>query len=227
MSMPFYVAPEQVMKDRADYARKGIARGRSLAAVVFDDGILVCAENPSTTLRKVSEIYDRIAFAGVGKYNEFDQLRIAGVRHADLKGYSYSREDVDARGLANAYAQILGQVFTHEMKPMEVEILVAEVGTDATHDRLFHILYDGTVMDEQHFTVLGGEADAIRTRLEEAWQPSLSLAAAMAAAVAALSGPDRELTSDDLEAGVLERSTARRAFRRVERAEIAELLAGA
>ncbi len=128
MSMPFYVAPEQVMKDRADYARKGIARGRSLVAVTYDDGILLCAENSSATLRKVSEIYDRIAFGGVGKYNEFDSLRIAGVRAADLKGYSYSREDVDARSLANQYAQILGNVFTHEMKPMEVEILIAEVG---------------------------------------------------------------------------------------------------
>ena len=226
MSMPFYVAPEQVMKDRADYARKGIARGRSLAAVVFDRGILICAENPSTTLRKVSEIYDRIAFAGVGKYNEFDQLRIAGVRHADLKGYSYSREDVDARSLANAYAQILGQVFTHEMKPMEVEILVAEVGEDPSHDRLFHILYDGTVMDEQNVTVLGGEADAIRTRLDEAWQPGLSLAGALAAVVSALAGPDRELGAEDLEAGVLERSDLRRAFRRVERSELEELLGG-
>src|SRR4051795_12249050 len=128
MSMPFYVAPEQVMKDRADYARKGIARGRSLVGLVCTEGIVVVAENPSSTLRKVSEIYDRIAFAGVGKYNEFDQLRISGVRAADLKGYSFSREDVDARSLANQYAQILGQVFTHEMKPLEVEILVAEVG---------------------------------------------------------------------------------------------------
>ncbi|MGZ4785941.1 MAG: proteasome subunit alpha, partial [Acidimicrobiales bacterium] len=161
MSMPFYVAPEQVMKDRADYARKGIARGRSLAAVVYDQGILICAENPSSTLRKISEIYDRIAFAGVGKYNEFDQLRIAGVRAADLKGYAYSREDVDARSLANQYASILGQVFTHEMKPMEVEILVAEVGDVPAGDQLFHILYDGTVMDEKRFSVLGGDADTI------------------------------------------------------------------
>ena len=128
MSMPFYVAPEQMMKDRADYARKGIARGRALVALVYDDGVAMVAENPSNTLRKVSEIYDRIAFAGVGKYNEFDQLRVDGVRAADLKGYQYSRDDVDARSLANRYAQILGQVFTHEMKPMEVEILVAEVG---------------------------------------------------------------------------------------------------
>ncbi len=224
MSMPFYVAPEQVMKDRADYARKGIARGRSLAAIVYDDGIVICAENPSNTLRKVSEIYDRIAFAGVGKYNEFDQLRIAGVRHADLKGYSYSREDVDARGLANAYAQILGQVFTHEMKPMEVEILVAEVGTDISQDRLFHILYDGTVMDQQRLTVLGGEADAIRIRLEEAAAPDLTLGAALRAVVSALAGPDRELTADDLEAGVLERSATRRAFRRLDPAELSELL---
>src|SRR3954454_19230595 len=214
MSMPFYVAPEQVMKDRADYARKGIARGRSLAAVVYDDGILIAAENPSRSLHKVSEIYDRIAFAGVGKYNEFDSLRIAGIRHADIKGYQFSREDVDARSLANAYAQILGQIFTHEMKPMEVEILVAEVGPSAENDSLYHILYDGTVMDESNFSVLGGEADAIATRLEESWEPGLSLATALQIAVTALAGPDRELSADDLEAAVLERSSARRAFRR-------------
>src|SRR6188508_2934937 len=145
MSMPFYVAPEQMMKDRADYARKGIARGRALVA-----------ENASDTLRKVSEIYDRIAFAGVGKYNEFDQLRVAGVRAADLKGYQYSRDDVDARSLANSYAGILGQIFTHEMKPMEVEILVAEVGLEPAEDQMFHILYDGTVVDQADFMVLGG-----------------------------------------------------------------------
>src|SRR3954471_10107612 len=151
MSMPFYVAPEQVMKDRADYARKGIARGRALIAMVYAEGILICAENTSNTLHKVSEIYDRIAFAGVGRYSEFDQLRIAGVRHADLKGYSFSREDVDARSLANAYAQILNNVFTHEIKPLEVEILVAEITEQPVDDQLYHILYDGTVMDEDRF----------------------------------------------------------------------------
>ena len=161
MTMPFYVSPEQVMKDRADYARKGIARGRSLVAMSAAEGIVIVAENPSRTLYKISEIYDRIAFAGVGKYNEFDQLRIAGVRHADLKGYSYSREDVDARSLANAYAQMLGQIFTHEMKPMEVEILVAEVGVDPEHDQIFHILYDGSVVDEDRYSVIGGDAESI------------------------------------------------------------------
>ena len=226
MSMPFYVAPEQVMKDRADYARKGIARGRSLAAVQYDDGILICAENQSNTLRKVSEIYDRIAFAGVGRYNEFDQLRIAGVRHADLKGYQFSREDVDARSLANQYAQMLGQIFTHEMKPLEVEILVAEVGSTVDEDQLFHIQYDGTVGDESGFTVLGGEAEAITERLRSAWQEGLDLGAALRAAVAALAGPDRTLVADDLEAAVLSRSTERRrAFRRLEGEELAGLLA--
>jgi proteasome alpha subunit len=159
VSMPFYVAPEQVMKDRADYARKNIARGRPLAAVRFAGGILICAENSSNNLHKVSEIYDRIAFAGVGRYNEFDSLRVAGVRAADLKGYSYSREDVDARGLANQYGQILNNIFTHELKPMEVEILVAEVGAEGAPDALYHILYDGSVLDEQGFSVLGGEAE--------------------------------------------------------------------
>jgi len=226
MSMPFYVAPEQVMKDRADYARKGIARGRSLCAVTYDDGILICAENSSATLRKVSEIYDRIAFAGVGKYNEFDQLRVAGVRHADLKGYSYSREDVDARSLANAYAQMLGQIFTHEMKPMEVEILVAEIGDEPGHDELFHILYDGSVVDEERFSVLGGEADTITGRLEASWADDLDLPRALRAAVDALTGPDRSLTGRELEVAVLARSNGRRKFARIEGTRLEELLAG-
>ncbi len=222
--MPFYVAPEQVMKDRADYARKGIARGRSLVALVYEGGILLCAENPSATLRKISEIYDRIAFAGVGKYNEFDQMRIAGVRAADLKGYTYSREDVDARSLANNYAQILGQVFTHEMKPMEVEILVAEVTSDASDDQLFHILYDGTVMDEDRFSVLGGEADAISTRLGATYESGLSIGNALGVAVRSLSGDDRTIDASDLEVAVLERTAERRAFRRIDRSDLPALL---
>jgi proteasome alpha subunit len=226
MSMPFYVAPEQVMKDRADYARKGIARGRSLVAVISTDGIVVAAENPSSTLRKVSEIYDRIAFAGVGKYNEFDQLRIAGVRHADLKGFAFSREDVDARSLANQYAQILGNVFTHEMKPMEVEILVSEVGDDPADDQLFHILYDGTLVDESRFSVLGGEAEAIGQRLEEAWSEGMALPQALAASVTALAGPERTLEASDLEVAVLGRGGERRRFRRLEDDEVSAALAG-
>jgi proteasome alpha subunit len=227
MSMPFYVAPEQVMKDRADYARKGIARGRSLAALSFEGGIVVCAENPSNTLHKVAEIYDRIAFAGVGKYNEFDQLRKFGVRTADLTGYQFSREDVNANSLANQYAQILGNVFTHEMKPMEVEILVVEVGETPDLDAAFHILYDGTVMDEHRYSALGGDAEAIADRLEEAWQPDLDLAGAVATAVGALAGPDRTLAIDDLEVAVLERGAARRAFRRLTDAELGPLLPAA
>jgi proteasome alpha subunit len=224
MSMPFYVAPEQVMKDRADYARKGIARGRALVGLISADGILIVAENRSSTLRKVSEIYDRIAFAGVGKYNEFDQLRIAGVRHADLKGYSFSREDVDARSLANQYAQILGQVFTHEMKPMEVEILVAEVGEDPSGDQLYHLLYDGTVIDESRYSVLGGDADAISERMSEAWQDGMTLADALRVAVDALSGPERTLGAADLEVALLGRSNGRRTFRRLPDADVAAVV---
>ncbi len=215
MSMPFYVAPEQVMKDRADYARKGIARGRAMVAVRYADGIALVAENPSNTLRKISEIYDRIAFAGVGKYNEFDQLRVAGVRAADLKGYQYSRDDVDARSLANQYAQILGQIFTHEMKPMEVEILVAEVGAEPDGDQLFHILYDGTVMDERRWSVLGGDAEAIIARMEETYSDDQTLEAAVKEAAAALAGPDRTLVADDLEVAALSRRNGRRCFRRL------------
>jgi len=224
MTMPFYVAPEQVMKDRADYARKGIARGRALVAAVFADGILVTAENPSRSLHKINEIYDRIAFAGVGRYNEFDQLRVAGVRHADTKGFAYSREDVDARSLANVYAQYLGQVFTHEMKPLEIEILVAELGVDGGSDQLYHILYDGTVFDEERYTVLGGEAEAIAGRMDSSWTEGWTTTEALRAAVAALAGPDRTLAADELEVAALSRRDGRRAFRRIEDRELDELL---
>ena len=224
MSMPFYVAPEQMMKDRADYARKGIARGRSLIAAIYDGGVLLCAENPSRMLRKVSEIYDRIGFAGVGKYNEFDQLRIAGVRSADLKGFAFSREDVDARTLANQYAQMLGQVFTHEMKPMEVEILVAEVGRSRADDQLFHIRYDGTLVDESDWCVLGGEAEAIGERLSAVWDGAADLGATLRAATAALAGPDRTIPADQLEVAILDRAREQRTFRRIEDDEVVALL---
>jgi proteasome alpha subunit len=222
--MPFYVAPEQWMNDRATYARKGIARGRSLVAVVYDDGIVIVAENPSSTLHKISEIYDRVAFAGVGKYNEFDQLRQAGVRHADIKGFQYSREDVDARSLANVYAQYLGQVFTHDMKPFEVEILVAEVGVEPGADEMYHVLYDGTVVDEEHFSVLGGEAESIAERLKAGWAEGMALGDAAGLAARALAGTDRTLAARDLEAAVLSRRNGRRAFRRLGDDELAALL---
>jgi proteasome alpha subunit len=228
MSTPFYVAPEQVMKDRADYARKGIARGRSIIASTYEHGIIIVAENPSNTLHKVSEIYDRIGFAGVGRYNEFDSLRIQGIRHADLKGFNYSRYDVDALSLANQYAQILGQTFTNEMKPMEVEILVAEIGEtvdEADNDQLFHILYDGTVFDRDRFAVLGGDAEAITSRIDDGFEPRLAVGAALQQAQAALAGPDRTLVADDLEVAILDRGNGRRSFRRIVGDELAGLVA--
>jgi proteasome alpha subunit len=227
MTMPFYVSPEQVMKDRADYARKGIARGRSLVALECADGIVIVAENPSRTLFKISEIYDRIAFAGVGKYNEFQMLKIAGVRHADLKGFNYSREDVNARSLANAYAQTLGQVFTHEMKPYEVEILVAQVGNEPEGDELFHILYDGTVMDEEGYTVLGGQAETIMQALESRYQAGLATADAVKLGADVLSGADQQpLPAPQLEVAMLDRAPTGRAFRRLRGDDLDALLRG-
>ena len=219
-----YVSPEQLMQDRADYARKGISRGRSLAAVEHQGGIALVAENASSTLRKVSEIYDRIAFGGVGRYNEFDQLRIAGVRYAELKGYQYSREDVDARSLANQYAQMLGQIFTHEMKPMEVEIVVAEIDSDGTPE-LYRIQYDGTVADEQHWCCIGGDSEAVRDRLSDGWCQELDRDAAVRLAVQALAGPDRSISADELEVAVLAAGNGRRCFRRLDDAETEGLLA--
>jgi proteasome alpha subunit len=184
------------------------------------------AENPSRSLHKISEIYDRIAFGGVGKYNEYDQLRVAGVRHADTKGYAFSREDVDARSLANLYAQYLGNVFTHEMKPLEVEILVAELGElGDSENQLYHIAYEGTITDQDHFAVLGGDAETITERVTAAWQEGWDLGAAVKGATAALSGPDRTLGAGDLEVATLSQGNGRRTFRRIDDEEMARLLA--
>ena len=224
MSMPFYVPPEQLVKDKADFARKGIARGRALIAMRYDGGIVLVAENASNTLRKISEIYDRIAFAGVGKYNEFDSLRQSGIRAADLTGYQFSRRDVDGRSLANQYGQIIGQAFTHESKPLEVEILIAEVGITPETDCMYHISFDGTVSDEKAFCVLGGDDASITTRLQESTVTDSTLRSSIQRATAALAGPDRTLSADDLEVAILSRTSQRRCFSRVTDADISEML---
>ncbi len=224
MNTPYYVPPEQFMKDRADFARKGIARGRALIALQYLDGIALVSENPSSTLHKISEIYDRIAFAGVGKYNEFDQLRVAGVRAADIKGYQFSRQDVDARSLTNQYAQILSQVFSEAPKPMEVELLVAEIGVEKSDDRLFHVMYDGTVLDEHNFSVLGGDSQAVADRLKSGFAVDVPLKEALKNAIVALSGSETKLEYSDLEIAVLERNGRRRCFRRIADSEIEAII---
>jgi proteasome alpha subunit len=226
MPVPYYVSPEQLMKDKADYARKGIARGRSVIALEYADGILFIAENPSVTLHKISEIYDRIAFAGVGKFNEFEQLRIGGIRLVDVKGYSYSREDVTAKGLANAYSQSLGNIFTAELKPYECEILVAAVGDSTETNELFHILYDGSVTDRQGWVAMGGQAEALGAYLKEKYPkktPTLG-AATKLGHEALLTVEGREVPAEALEVAVLDRTRARRKFRRLTREELKKLL---
>lgn len=227
MAMPYsYVSPEQLMKDKGDYARKGIARGRSVMALEYADGIMFVAENPSVTLHKISEIYDKIAFAGVGKFNEFEQLRIGGIRLVDVKGYSYSREDVTAKGLANAYSQSLGSIFTEAPKPYECEILVAAVGDTHEQNEMFHILYDGSVTDRQNWVAMGGQAEALGTYLKEKYPKKLpTLAAGLKLGRDALHSVEgREIPYEALEAAVLDRTRARRKFRRLTPAQLQETL---
>ncbi|MFJ5696841.1 proteasome subunit alpha [Arthrobacter sp. NPDC093139] len=232
MTQQFYVSPEQLMKDRADFARKGIARGRSVVVVSCEDGIALVAENPSPSLHKIGEIYDKIAFAAVGKYNEFESLRQAGVRYADVRGYSYDREDVTARGLASVYAQSLGAVFTAEQKPFEVELAVAEVGASQDRDHLYRLTFDGSIADEHGFIVMGGQADKVSGAVETGWQRDLSFAGAIRLAVKGLATDNEtpDLPAKALEVAVLDRVSessrgTRRAFRRLTDADVMDLLA--
>lgn len=222
MSMPMYVPPEQLIKDRADFAKKGIARGRPIVVIEYDDGVLLLGENPSGSLQKTGEIYDMVAFAGVGRFNEFESLRVAGIRYADLKGYSYGRADVTAKGLANAYAQSLGTVFTHEVKPYEIELLVAEIGVTAQDTRIYRVQFDGTLNDVEHFGVIGGDDDQLKSRLEEGFEEGLDLAAALRLGCSAIESLDDtdEVPADGWEAAVLDRGNGRRKFRRLDAATI-------
>ncbi|MDQ4491377.1 proteasome subunit alpha [Sinomonas sp. ASV486] len=229
MTQQFYVSPEQLMKDRADFARKGIARGRTVVVVSCRDGIALVAENPSASLHKIGEIYDKIAFAAVGKYNEFESLRQAGVRYADVRGYSYDREDVTGRGLASVYAQSLGAVFTAEQKPFEVELTVAEVGHDVESDHLFRLTFDGSIADERRFVVMGGNAERVAETVVNGWTSVASFEEAIRLAAGALQEERAEPVT--LEVAVLDRDSetargSRRAFRRIGPDELAALVDG-
>lgn len=219
MTIPFYVPPEQQVRDKAEFARKGIARGRSIIAVDYAGGVLLLAENPSTALHKISEVYDRIAFAGVGRYNEFETLRKAGIRQADLMGYLYSREDVTAMGLATAFAQTLGVIFTREPKPFEVEVLIVEISEEGDEHRLFRVTYDGTLYDERKFVAIGGKAEQLVEALQELWEDDLTLGRALEIGTEAFRRAEgREM--EGWEAAVLDYSNGRRAFRRLTPDEI-------
>lgn len=221
MTMPFYVPPEQMTKDRAEFARKGIARGRPIIVIEYADGVLLMGENPSGSLHKTSEIYDKVAFAGVGRFNEFEMLRVAGIRYADLKGYSYEREDVTAKGLANAYAQTLGQIFTHEMKPYEIEVMIAEIGGAPADTKIYRIQFDGTLRDIKRFGAMGGMEEELTERLEQELGDLPDMATAVQLAATTIEGVlETTVTDDDWEAAVLDRNLGRRKFRRLTGAEI-------
>ncbi|MCY4368027.1 MAG: proteasome subunit alpha [bacterium] len=222
MTLPFYVPPEQLVKDRAEYARKGIARGRSIVAVEAQEGVLILAENPSRTLTKISEIYDRIAFAGVGKYNEFESLRVAGIRYADVKGYQYGREDVTAKSLASAFSQTLGNIFVQGPKPFEVEVLIAEVGRTLADDRLFKVTYDGTLYDTSGYSAIGGKSDALSERLGQSYDgtPTIDEALRMAAD-AFRKVEDRRV--DGWEGALLDRCMDNRRFRRLSKEQLKDI----
>jgi proteasome alpha subunit len=224
MPMPYYVSPEQMMQDKAEYARKGIAKGKSLVAMEYVDGIILAAENPSSSLSKISEIYDCISFAGVGKYSEFENLRKSGIRYADIKGYTYSRADVTGKSLANAYSQVIGNIFTKEIKPLEVEILVVEVGETPDKNSMYHILFDGSISDYQQYAVIGGHAEVVNAFLRERYEESLSLDKALNLCRESLekTAEHKVIKEDHLEVAILDRHIAGRKFRRILPAEIRE-----
>lgn len=226
MALPYYVSPEQMMADKAEYAKKGIAKGRSIIVMEYVDGVLLAADNPSASLHKISEIYDNIAFAGAGKYSEFENLRKAGIRHADLKGFAYSREDVTARSLANGYSQSVGTIFSQELKPLEVEILVVQVGGNGQPNEIYRISFDGSIIDERGYAVIGGKSETVQTYLKDRWSsqlPSISAALSLCASALEQVG-NQKFQTEGLEVAALDRTRDGRKFRRLSSAEVRRFL---
>ena len=227
MTVPFYVSPEQITRDKADFARKGIARGKSVVLIQAKDAIVFVAENPSKALHKISEIYDRIGFAAVGKYNEFENLRVSGIRFADLRGYAYDRSDVSARSLANAYAQTLGTVFTDALKPLEVELLVAEIGNDMENDEIYRLTFDGSVVDEKNFVAIGGDSEKINELLKSSWKDNIQSQEAIKLSLKILneaSTSDKKITNESIEVAILQRKKIGRKFVRLNQSELSQIL---
>lgn len=227
MTVPFYVSPEQITRDKADFARKGIARGKSVVLIQTKDSIVFVAENPSKALHKISEIYDRIGFAAVGKYNEFENLRVSGIRFADLRGYAYDRNDVSARSLANAYAQTLGTVFTDALKPLEVELLVAEIGNTMENDEIYRLTFDGSVVDEKNFVAIGGDSEKINELLKASWKKEIESKEAIKLSLRILndaSTSDKKITNESIEVAVLDREKIGRKFVRLSQSELSQIL---
>ena len=227
MTVPFYVSPEQITRDKADFARKGIARGKSVVLIQAKDAIVFVAENPSKALHKISEIYDRIGFAAVGKYNEFENLRVSGIRFADLRGYAYDRSDVSARSLANAYAQTLGTVFTDALKPLEVELLVAEIGNEMENDEIYRLTFDGSVVDEKNFVAIGGDSEKINELLKSSWKDNIQSQEAIKLSLKILneaSTSDKKITNESIEVAILERKKIGRKFVRLNQSELSQIL---
>lgn len=233
MSFPYFISPEQAMRERSELARKGIARGRSVVALAYADGVLFVAENPSRSLQKISELYDRVGFAAAGRINEFENLRRGGIQFADTRGYAYDRRDVTARQLANVYAQTLGTIFTEQAKPYEVELCVAGVAYrgQTKPPELYRITYDGSITDEPHFVVMGGTTEPIIAALKGSYTENAVLTDALRLAVEALKKTDggngsepRSLGPGTLEVAILDANRPRRAFRRISRAALEEML---
>ncbi|MDE3226696.1 MAG: proteasome subunit alpha [Nitrospirota bacterium] len=226
MPLPYYVSPEQMMQDKAEYAKKGIAKGRSIIAMEYEQGVLLVADNPSASLYKISEIYDSIAFSGAGKYSEFENLRKAGIRHADLKGFMYSREDVTARSLANGYSQTLGTIFSQEIKPLEVEILVAQVGEEGRQNEMYRISFDGSIFDERGYAAIGGRSEALQLFLKERYKGEPpALKAALSLCTSAIESiTNQKLPLEGIEIAVLDRTRPGRKFRRIPASESRQIL---
>ena len=227
MTVPFYVSPEQITRDKADFARKGIARGKSVVLIQAKDAIVFVAENPSKALHKISEIYDRIGFAAVGKYNEFENLRVSGIRFADLRGYAYDRSDVSARSLANAYAQTLGTVFTDALKPLEVELLVAEIGNVMENDEIYRLTFDGSVVDEKNFVAIGGDSEKINELLKSSWKADIQSQEAIKLSLKILneaSTSDKKITNESIEVAILDRKKIGRKFVRLNQSELSQII---
>jgi proteasome alpha subunit len=234
MPTPYYVSPEQIMQEKEDFARKGIEKAKEVIALEYQDGIVMVAENPLATVFKISEIYDRITLAATGLYPDYEALRVAGIQAAEVKGFTYNREDVTAKWLTNVYSQHIGAIHRQaDAKPLEIELLLCEIREDASSsNRIYHLSFDGTFWEDNRYAVIGGRAEKITANLEDKYTEGLDLNGAVKLAVKVFETLEAEvgnehpyeITADTIEAAVLDETRNRRKFRRLLPDELNEIL---
>ncbi len=158
---------QQTLRQKADYVLDRLREGSPVVGISAQEGVLLCTVRRSQ--RKIFEIYDRLAFAGLGNPSDLEAVRQLAVDFAHAEGFQRSPQDVSIQRVVGfAVSPALKRHFSDPLRlPLVLCGLFAQVG-DASGDDLFYILnYDGEFSLVKHYAAVAGAAH-VAERMKEA-----------------------------------------------------------